>query len=84
MKLQEESEETTVGDKDRMPKDGPLWHEDYCELKNLCGWGGATEAGKQEARMQVAVLTVDTQDCGAEGTPGEKKEEDSLNWGFLL
>lgn len=52
-------------------------------LKNLCGQEGTTETEKQEAGMQ-AVLTGDAQDCGAEGTWGEKEEEDSANWGFLL
>lgn len=53
-------------------------------LKNLCGWGGTTEAGKQEAGTQVAVLTGDAPDCGAGGARGVKDEEDTENWGILL
>ena len=53
-------------------------------LKKLCGWGGTTEAGKQEAGMQVAVLTGDAPNCGAEGAQGVKEEEDTANRGILL
>lgn len=34
--------------------------------------------------MKEAVLKGHAQDCGAEGTGGEKEEEYSVNWGFLL
>lgn len=30
------------------------------------------------------MLKEHVQDCGAEGTGGEKEEEYSENWGFLL
>lgn len=52
--------------------------------RKLCGPGRATETGEQEVETQEAVLTGDAQDCEAEGTRGEKEEEDSVNWGFLL
>lgn len=41
--------------------------------------GRTTETGKQKVETEEAVLTGDAQDCGAEGTQGEKEEEDTVN-----